>query len=163
MAIVLAHPSLYEHTGGEPPTVADLERRYAIQVRGASADGREVWVNAIVELDGEPIGYVQATIAEGGREAEVAWVIGHAWQGRGHARAAAALLVDELARRGVRELVAHIRPGHTASERVAASLGMAPTDAVVDGEVRWQGRLSPRCGRRSPVPLRSAATDPGDG
>lgn len=141
MAAVLAHPSLYEHTGGEPPTVAELERRYAIQVRGASADGRETWINAVVELDGGPIGYVQATIAEGGREAEVAWVIGRAWQGRGHARSAAALLVDGLAQRGVRTLVAHVRPGHVASERIATSLGMAPTDAVLDGEVRWQGNL----------------------
>ena len=40
MAEVLADPSLYEFTGGEPPSVADLERRYAVQTRGRSAAKR---------------------------------------------------------------------------------------------------------------------------
>jgi len=37
----------------------------------------------------------------------------------------------------VDRLVAHIHPDHLASARVAERLGLAPTDAVQDGEVRW--------------------------
>lgn len=139
MALVLAHRSLYEFTGGEPPTRDELTRRYSIQVRGGSADGSEEWTNLIVLLDAQPIGYVQATRARDGDSAEIAWVIGHPWQGCGYASRAALLLGDHLAERGVRTLVAHIHPEHAASKRVAERLGMVPTDVVVDDETRWVG------------------------
>lgn len=141
MAVVLAGPGLYEFTGGEPPTVADLERRYTVQTRGHSADGSEQWLNHIVEVDGRAVGYVQATIPRDAGHAEIAWVIGAPWQGRGYGRQAAALLVDDLATRGLTEVIAHIHPQHVASERVASALGMEPTEVVVDGETRWQLRL----------------------
>jgi len=40
---------------------------------------------------------------------------------------------------GVGVLVAHIHPKHMASVGVARSLGLAPTEVVVGGEVRWPG------------------------
>lgn len=136
MAEVLADPSLYEFTGGEPPSVADLERRYAVQTRGRSADGSEQWVNEIVEVDGRAVGYVQATIPADGAT-EIAWVIGAPFQDRGYARQAARLLIEQLADRGVTEVVAHIHPDHIASQRIAAALGMVATHVVLDGETRW--------------------------
>ena len=42
---------------------------------------------------------------------------------------------------GVRRFVADVHPAHTASQRVAAAIGLAPTDELVDGEVRWAGTL----------------------
>lgn len=125
MAEVLSDPSLYHFTGGEPPTVDDLEHRYAVQVRGRSADGSQDWVNLLVCLDpGEqPIGYVQATIPRDATPTEIAWVIGTAWQGYGYATQAAQLLVDDLTERGVRDLVAHIHPDHAASQAIATRLG----------------------------------------
>lgn len=45
MAVALADPALHEYTGGEPATREQLERRYAGQVRGGSADGSERWLN----------------------------------------------------------------------------------------------------------------------
>ncbi|MCH1882542.1 GNAT family N-acetyltransferase [Agrococcus sp. ARC_14] len=140
MAVVLADASLYRFTGGEPPSVADLERRYAVQTRGHSADRTETWINSIVVLGArqEPIGYVQATIPEGGAPAEIAWVIGVPWQGRGYAARAAALLVEALVRRRVDRIIAHIHPEHAASQRIATRLGMLPTSTVVDGEIRWE-------------------------
>lgn len=153
MTTVLADPSLYDYTGGEPPTREDLARRYAVQVRGRSGDGSERWINSVVVLGSErqPIGYVQATIplnggsradstvdVEGG-PAEIAWVIGRPWQGHGHAGRAARLLLDDLAEQGVEAVVAHIHPEHVASQRIATRLGMAPTTVVVDGETRWEG------------------------
>lgn len=56
-------------------------------------------------------------------------------------RAAAALLVQQLVSRGVHSIRAHIHPQHEASQRIALSLGMRPTEMVVDGEIRWEGRL----------------------
>lgn len=149
MATVLADPRLYEYTGGEPPTAEELTRRYAAQTRGGPADGSEIWLNFIVELadDGVPVGYVQATLpvartgTGAGTEAEIAWVIGAPWQGRGLASAAAALLVEELRSRSVERLVADIRPGHLASQRIAEKLGLERTGEFVDGEERWAGPL----------------------
>lgn len=143
MTSVLSDPSLYAFTGGEPPTRDDLERRYTVQVRGHSRDGTERWINSVVVLRAEqqPIGYVQATIPVNGDPAEIAWVIGRPWQGQGHARRAARLLLDDLAAQGIEVVVAHIHPEHEASQRIATRLGMTPTTVVVDGETRWQVRI----------------------
>ncbi|TQJ12252.1 GNAT family N-acetyltransferase [Kribbella jejuensis] len=134
MAEVLSDPSLYTFTGGEPPTVQALEARYRRQLAGPdSAD--EQWLNWVTEYDDKLIGYVQATLT--GRTAEIAWVIGTAWQGRGFAKEAAQGLVTWLRAHGAREIVAHIHPDHTASAAVAAAIGLARTDLVEDGEYLW--------------------------
>lgn len=141
MAVVLEDPSLYGFTGGEPPTEEELTRRYSSMVRGTSPDGREEWINLVVTLDGQPIGYVQATVADGGDVAEIAWVIGCRWQRRGYAKHAVGLLVSDLRGRGVARVIAHIHPDHEASTRVAEATGMSATDDLIDGEVRWVGTL----------------------
>lgn len=146
MAHVLADPRLYEFTGGQPPTVEQLHRQYTVQTVGRSPDSSERWINHLVLLapDHHPIGYVQATVPRDGHTAEIAWVIGQPWQGHGYATTAARLLAHQLADQGVRELSAHIHPDHTASQRIAAHLGLHPTDIVEDGEIRWRGpALSP--------------------
>ncbi|MEV4902924.1 GNAT family N-acetyltransferase [Citricoccus sp. NPDC055426] len=144
MTSVLADPSLYEFTGGHPPSTAELERQYTVQARGHSADHAEDWVNHLVLLGAQqqPVGYVQATLPRNGEPTEIAWVIGRPWQGRGIAGHAAALLLRELARRGVREVIAHIHPEHRASQHLATGLGLTPTSTVVEGEDRWEGRLA---------------------
>jgi len=65
---------------------------------GRSPDGREEWCNWILrrEPGGEAVGYVQATISGEGRRAEIAWVVGLPWQGRGYATEAARALVGWL-------------------------------------------------------------------
>ncbi|UPK77190.1 GNAT family N-acetyltransferase [Nocardioidaceae bacterium SCSIO 66511] len=149
MTSVLADPSLYRHTGGEPPTEPELVRRYSAQVTGHSPDGSQRWVNLVVTLDRQPIGYVQATVPVDRDHVEIAWVIGRPWQGRGYAKRAAELLVASLADWGVRHVVAHIHPDHLASQRVALHLGMVASDDVIDGETRWVGDVGLRgSGRR---------------
>ena len=59
----------------------------------------------MVTLDEQPIGYVQATTPTGGGATEIAWVIGRSWQGLGHAKQAARLLVADLADHGVHSVV----------------------------------------------------------
>lgn len=143
MVSVLADPALYEFTGGEPPTEEQLTRRYTAQSQGHSPDGTEQWINMIVVLHpgAQPIGFVQATVPANGRPAEIAWVIGAPWQGQGHAAEAARQLLAHLAERGVTEVLAHIHPDHTASQRIATHLGLHPTSQVVDGEIAWRGPL----------------------
>jgi hypothetical protein len=40
-------------------------------------------------------------------------------------------------------VVAHVHPGHLASQRVASAAGLSPTTDVVDGETRWLGPVAP--------------------
>jgi RimJ/RimL family protein N-acetyltransferase len=136
MAGVLADERLYEFTGGHPATVSELRARYTRQVAGSGRPGEE-WLNWIVRLDGVAIGYVQTTVTPG-PVADVAWVIGTAWQGHGYATEAARALVGWLRDRGVTAIGAEIAPGHRASERVAAAAGLALTDELVDGERVWR-------------------------
>jgi RimJ/RimL family protein N-acetyltransferase len=84
---------------------------------------------------------VQATVTERDRAltAEIAWVIGTGQQRQGFAREAALAMVAWLREQGVTTFVAHVHPQHEASKAVARALGLAPTEAVVDGEVRWEG------------------------
>jgi RimJ/RimL family protein N-acetyltransferase len=149
MAGVLADPALYSFIGGEPPTRAHLVERYGSLVAGRSADGREEWHNWIVRRrsDGAATGFVQATIVDDGRGADIAWLIGTAWQGRGLAGEAAIGLVGWLESAGVTEITAHIHPAHAASGRVAARAGLEPTDAIVDDERVWRRHVAVRSER----------------
>ncbi|MFF9017978.1 GNAT family N-acetyltransferase [Streptomyces sp. NPDC014870] len=144
MAGVLGDPALYSFIGGEPPTVSALRARYERQTAGSPEPGVS-WCNWVVREPegGRFVGTVQATVQQG--EAEVAWVVGVPWQGRGIAREAVAGLVEWLtAHARVGAVLAHIHPDHAASAAVASSVGLAPTDVWLDGEVRW--RLDVRFG-----------------
>jgi RimJ/RimL family protein N-acetyltransferase len=146
MVEVLAGDELYGFTGGHPPTLDDLRAQYARQAVGHSADGTETWRNWIIRTrpDGRAVGFVQATITDAGRQAEIAWVVGFAWQRRGYATEAATALVAWLDAQGVEIIAAHVHPDHVASESVAGASASGPP-TMVGGE---QGR---------------AATPPGDG
>ena len=140
MAALLADPSLYRYTGGHAPSTDDLRRRYELQAVGHSPDGTALWLNWIVRerSTGAAAGFVQATVEIASRSADVAWVVGVDFQGRGYAREAAAAMVGRLREDGVARVTAHIHPDNAPSERVARSLGLAPTTTVVDGELRWE-------------------------
>jgi RimJ/RimL family protein N-acetyltransferase len=143
MSGVLADPALYAFTGGEPPDAPTLARRYARLVAGPADPSREAWHNWIMRLadDGTVVGTVQATVRPASREAEIAWVTGVPWQGRGYATQAAAALVDWLAETGTTSVVALIHPDHPASAAVARHLGLLPTHELVDGERVWRRPL----------------------
>jgi RimJ/RimL family protein N-acetyltransferase len=138
MAPVLAEPALYVFTGGDPPSAAELRERYERQARGGSADGRELWLNWIVREreGGAAVGYVQATVEPVGGVAEVAWVVGTGFQGRGYAREAVVAMVAWLRGRGA-AVTAYVHPGHAASQSIARAVGLEPTAVVRDGETRW--------------------------
>ncbi|MFJ6408088.1 GNAT family N-acetyltransferase [Streptomyces hydrogenans] len=136
MAGVLGDPALHAFIGGVPEGLEELRARYARWEAGAPEPGT-VWCNWVVRSreDGRLVGTVQATVV--GDAAEVAWVVGTAWQGRGYASEAARALVGWLRPR-VRTVVAHVHPDHAASAAVARAAGLVPTGEVQDGEVRWE-------------------------
>jgi RimJ/RimL family protein N-acetyltransferase len=134
MAKVLSDPGLYAYTGGEPPSAAGLKARYERQLAGPDRSD-EQWLNWVVQAGEELAGFVQATIT--GRTAEIAWVIGTPWQGRGYAKEAAQGLVAWLWTRDVERIIAHIHPDHAASGAVAETVGLYRTDHLDDGEHLW--------------------------
>ncbi len=136
MVDVLSEPALYAFTGGIPPTLDDLEERYRHQSAGV-AWGDEIWHNWILRLDGRAIGYMQATVK--GDNADLAWVVGVPWQGFGYATEASEAMRDWLRDRGAASFSAHIHPDHSASNRIAARLGLQPTGQLDDdGEMLWE-------------------------
>ncbi|MDX6259669.1 MAG: hypothetical protein QOH84_1357 [Kribbellaceae bacterium] len=136
MAKVLADPALYVFTGGEPATAEALSERYRRQVAGPGRPG-ESWLNWVISATqyDELVGYVQATVL--GDEAEIAWVLGTAWQGHGYAKEAAVGLVGWLEAHGAVRIIAHVHPDHTVSAAVASAAGLRKTDQSDDGEQLW--------------------------
>ncbi|OUD03695.1 GNAT family N-acetyltransferase [Streptomyces swartbergensis] len=140
MAGVLSDPALYAFIGGAPDTPQALRSRYQRMIAG-SPDPAVSWLNWVIRLrdEGCLTGTVQATIRHSGHDllAEIAWVTGTPWQGRGIATEAARGLVDWLSRQPVQTVVAHIHPAHQASAAVATAAGLTPTDEWHEGEIRW--------------------------
>jgi RimJ/RimL family protein N-acetyltransferase len=144
---ILGDTRLHEWTGGEPPSLDELTARYGRQAAGQSPDGTRGWLNWMLRRlsDGQLVGTVQATLYrfEPGRlEAELAWVIGADYQRKGYGREGALAMSGWLKASGVTRLTAHIHPGHDASNAVARSLGLVPTDVVHDAEVLWSDSVS---------------------
>lgn len=140
MAEVLSDPALHTFTGGTPHTPQALRSRYQ-RLTAGSPDPAVCWLNWVIRLRDEVCltGTVQATtITSGpGPTAEIAWVVGTPWQGRGIATEAAQGLVDWLSQQRVRTVIAHIHPEHQASAAVATAAGLTPADERHDGEIRW--------------------------
>jgi RimJ/RimL family protein N-acetyltransferase len=140
LAAALADPALHAFTGGAPLAPEAMRARCA-RLAAGSPDPGVVWANRVVRLRGAGhlVGTVQATIFPARGEAEVAWVIGTPWQGRGFATEAARALCAWLAELPVGRIAAYVHPDHHASAAVAAACGLAPVPgALRDGEVRWE-------------------------
>jgi RimJ/RimL family protein N-acetyltransferase len=139
---VLSDATLYEYTGDVPPaSVAELRARYARLEARRSPDGAELWLNWVLSENatGMSIGWVQATVTA--RYTDVAWVVGTLWQRRGYATEATRALIVWLRSAGVKVVRARIHPMHTASQRVAANVGLLRTLETIDGEDVWVRRI----------------------
>ncbi|HYJ68707.1 MAG TPA: GNAT family N-acetyltransferase [Nocardioidaceae bacterium] len=145
MAAVLSDPALHSFIGGSPDTAEAMRVRYQ-RLAAGSPDPSVTWCNWVIQLRGEGslTGTLQATISPAGPEpaAEIAWVVGSPWQGRGIATEAARGLVDWLSQQPVQTVIAHIHPDHLASGAVASACGLTPTDQWHDGEIRWVRSVS---------------------
>jgi RimJ/RimL family protein N-acetyltransferase len=150
MVDLLADRALYAHYDDEAsPSLDELRARYSRWAAGGSPDGHETWCTWILHdrSSSTCAGFVQATVSREARVAELAWVVGTAYQGRGLAREAAAAVRDAVRtgahvdppEPGALEVRAHIAPGNAASETVARAIGLEPTDEHdPDGERIWR-------------------------
>jgi RimJ/RimL family protein N-acetyltransferase len=137
---VLSDETLYEFIGGAPPaSVAELRARWALLEARRSPDRAELWLNwaASETITGKLIGWFQATVTAD--HADVAWVVGTLWQRHGYATEAAQALISWLRAEGVSVIRAKVHPRHTASQRVAANVGLLRTPESIEGEEVWVG------------------------
>jgi len=142
MVEILADTSLFESTGGEAPSLHQLQRRYTVQAFGHSADRSQGWFNWIVipKGGGVPMGFVQVTLEQKAPEmvANIAWVISPIHEGQGLACEAATAMARWLKVNGVNSLEAYAHPEPHASMGVARNHGPHPTDMTEDMEIRWE-------------------------
>ena len=131
---VLKHPSLYEFTGGKPPTSEEsLTIRFKQLESRTSPDGYDYWLNWVIKDEkSDLIGYVQATVSS--HEA----TIGSKWQKRGYAVEAASALIHWLKKNKVPLIRAYIHPNHRASQAVAKKVGLINKEQFVDDEALWE-------------------------
>jgi RimJ/RimL family protein N-acetyltransferase len=129
LAAVFADERLYGFTGGEPDTVEELRATLTRLAKDRAADAG-AQLNWVVRrrVNREAVGMLQAVFSSGGREAEIAWLVGVPWQGQGLASEAAIAVVAWLEARNVEQITAWIRPDHHASEAVAIRAGLTVTD-----------------------------------
>jgi len=120
----LSGPEVGRFLGG--PDLVDLDdaqRRIAHVLAGPTSPG-VAWVNLTVrDLDGVIAGRLEATVHEDW--AEVAWLLGVRWWGRGLGTEAAEWLLDHVRDEwGVQEFWATAHPGNAASIAIMRRLGM---------------------------------------
>ena len=138
MLPVLSDDELYEYTGGGPPqSTADLAAWFGALESRKSPAGEELWLTWLLfKIEGHTaLGYVQATVRH--NAAEIAWLVGSAWQGTGYASEAASALTAWLTTNKLNRISASIHPDHLASHRVAQAAGLSNSGQIKHGEQVW--------------------------
>ena len=146
MAAIFADRRLYTFTGGDPSTLEALRSTFArlADARSASATAQLNWV-VRHRADDKAVVMLQAIFTDGRHAAEIAWVIGVAWQGQGLATEATRAVVAWLEEQGVHTITAWNRPDHHASAAVARRAGLTATNEYRDTELHreqlWRRRM----------------------
>jgi len=148
MFVVLSDPAIYEYENAPPPSVDWLRSRYARLESRRSPDGLEQWLNWVIRQSaGDLIGYVQATVREGGTAA-IAYVLTSACWGKGLASQATEAMINELAERySVHALTAVLKQQNQRSMRMLQRLGfdLAPATQHLEHCVQPDEHLMYRC------------------
>ncbi len=110
--------------GPDVTTLTELRARIDRLLAG-SGDEAETWLNWVVRLEGTVIGRLEATLHDG--VAEVGYVFGPRWWGRGYGSEAVAWLLSELRQRSVPEAWASVDPENEASIRLLRRVGFEET------------------------------------
>jgi RimJ/RimL family protein N-acetyltransferase len=122
LVAALGNPSVSSYLNApDVTTVEALHARIDRLQRGAP-DG-EVWINFAIRRvdDGAIVGRVEAT--RYGAWAEIAYLVGPAYQRRGYATEASRWLLSQLAASGVHEVWAAVHPDNVASCMLLARCG----------------------------------------
>jgi RimJ/RimL family protein N-acetyltransferase len=127
---VLRDPAIYEFEN-EPPCSLDwLRDRFRFLESRFSPEGDEHWLNWIIRLPGGMLaGYVQASVRIDGN-ADIAYVLGSEYWGKGYARRAVEAMIAELhGRYGVHTLRAVFKTANFRSRRLLQRLSFEPVAA----------------------------------
>ena len=127
----MVHPHLqaaaiYTYLPEDPPTLAELQRRYDFWEGGRSPDGTEQWLNWVAFLRDTttPVGTFQATIPQHG-EGAIAYVVFPAFWRQGVARELATAVITHIFQaHDLSRLCAEIDTRNTGSIRLVESLGL---------------------------------------
>lgn len=133
---LLADTTLYAYVDQPPPaSEAALRERFARLESRQSPDGSQQWLNWVIRLqnglpNGDLAGYVQATVYADA-SANIAYVLGSAFMGRGLARQAVVQMLDMLANQHAVQLAfATVDERNTRSLRLLHALGFAEANAT---------------------------------
>lgn len=155
LVAMLLNPALYHYIAGAPASAAEAGDRVERWLRG-SADPDVLWINYVARRadDGRLVGLAQATVqrasGSGFGACEIAYLVDPPAQGHGFGTEMMSGFRAELHETmKPAEFVAHIYPGHAASEGVAKALGLVPTSDRVAGEQVWRAGAC-GCGRQVP-------------
>lgn len=107
--------------GPDVTTLEALRSRIEQLNAGPPPASNHTWLNFAVLLDGIVVGRVEATLHSG--IAEIAYLIGPEYWGRGLGMQAASGLMVEASRQGAKDFWATTAPGNHASVRVLERLG----------------------------------------
>ena len=122
----LQNQTIYTYLPDDPPTAADLEKRYDYWEKGCSPDGSERWLNwvAFQRDTGTPVGTFQATLPMG-RAGSFAYVVFPSFWKRGYGREMATCILTHLFdTHPMPSLYAEIDTRNLGSIRLVESLGM---------------------------------------
>lgn len=124
----LDHELVGRFIGGPDVTTLDaLRDRIGLLQAGPPAERDERWYNFVVAADSVVVGRIEATVHDG--FAEIAYVFGPAFWGRGYAAEATAWLLDALRSDGITAFWATVVPENRASIALLERLGFVRADA----------------------------------
>lgn len=119
-----------------PPTLAWLTQRYDKLTSRQSPNGDEAWLQWAIRRrhDQALLGRLEASVRLDAT-AQLAWMLGTAYTGRGYAREAARRMLDHLRDDyGVREVKVEIDTRNVRSLRLAEALGLTRVNLVVGAD-----------------------------
>jgi ribosomal-protein-alanine N-acetyltransferase len=120
----LAHPEVAAYLPA--PDATTVEAMHARIDRLATPPAGESWLNFAILRDGVVIGRLEATSY--GAWAEIAYLVGPAYQRQGYAREAVRWLVDHLRGLGVVEVWAAVHRDNARSIALLEALGFSRSD-----------------------------------
>ena len=130
---VVRDENLYTYLPEKPPSLAELEKRYAFWECRDSPDGTEYWLNwAVVHrISQQLIGTVQLGIHKEKKEGAIAYMIGSEFQGQGYGtEAVKASLEHGKKHYGVQVFKAWIDTRNKPSIRLVQKLGMEQVSLI---------------------------------
>ncbi|MFC4852050.1 GNAT family N-acetyltransferase [Actinophytocola glycyrrhizae] len=145
LVAMLVKPALYRYIGDAPASAVEAGHRVERWL-GGSVDPDLLWINYVARVrdDGRFVGLAQATVRRARASCEVAYLVDPSVQRHGFGAEMMTGFCAELRETlNPVEFIAHIHPGHVASEGVAKAIGLTPTADRVDGELVWRSAVGP--------------------